>query len=76
MRSSDFDDLPDVARLIPANSDYSWAQDEARRRFLAEIEAARTSLALGYLHHTELHQRQAVDLLLQDLARHDTPGQR
>jgi hypothetical protein len=59
--------LPELRELLPTGAGYRWTSDESRVLFLAEIHAMQSSTEMGYLHHVELHRRQALELLRLDL---------
>jgi len=71
MRAADYEDLPELSAMLPPGQDYRWAGGDRLARFLAEVRALRSSTAMGYYHHAELHQRQAIELLLLDMASRD-----
>jgi len=74
MRAADYDDLPELRAILPQDRGYWWASDTRRARFLDEVLAIRSSAAMGYVHHAELHQREALQLLRLDMASRDDIG--
>jgi hypothetical protein len=50
---------------------HRWQNGALYARYRAEIEAMRSSLAMGYLHHVELHYEEALNLIRRDAAASD-----
>jgi hypothetical protein len=56
-------ELPEVRDLLEIATTQLGTNSAALERVVAELRAMRQSEAMGYLHHAELHQRQALALL-------------
>jgi hypothetical protein len=58
----------DAASPLGESSEHRWQKPELKIRYDAAVAAMESSLAMGYLHHVELHERQALEWLRLDIA--------